>query len=48
VVFGRVIEGYKVFQLIEQMACENERPLPTPTIIGAGIYKIAQAKAPKG
>lgn len=48
VVFGRVIEGFKVFQLIEQMACENERPLPTPTIIGAGIHKIAQAKAPKG
>jgi cyclophilin family peptidyl-prolyl cis-trans isomerase len=42
VIFGRVVEGFRVFKLIEKMDSINEKPHPTVTIGNAGVHKIAQ------
>ena len=38
VVFGRVIEGFRLFNLIEKLDQENESPQPMVSIEEAGIY----------
>jgi cyclophilin family peptidyl-prolyl cis-trans isomerase len=40
VIFGRVIEGYRVFKLIEKMDTVNEKPTPGVTIETSGVYKL--------
>ena len=42
VIFGRVVEGYRVFKLIEKMDTVNEKPHPSVTVGSAGVHKIAQ------
>lgn len=40
VVFGRVVEGFRAFRLIEKMELINETPSPTVTIDQSGVYKV--------
>jgi|TARA_B110001450_G_C17530973_1_gene444675 cyclophilin family peptidyl-prolyl cis-trans isomerase len=41
VIFGRVVEGFRVFKLIEKMDTINEKPHPNVSIGNAGVHKIA-------
>jgi cyclophilin family peptidyl-prolyl cis-trans isomerase len=41
VIFGRVVEGFRVFKLIEKMDTINEKPHPSVTVGSAGVHKIA-------
>jgi cyclophilin family peptidyl-prolyl cis-trans isomerase len=47
VVFGRVIDGFRVFKVIEKMDLVNERPNPGVMIEEAGVYKIETLKSKK-
>lgn len=40
VIFGRVIEGFRVFKLIEKSATLNECPHPPVMIESSGIYSL--------
>jgi len=46
VVFGRVIEGFRVFKLINKMHTVNEKP-SNVTIESCGVYQVVKA-LPKG
>jgi hypothetical protein len=35
-----VIEGFRVFKLIEKMDTVNEKPTPSVTVETSGIYKL--------
>lgn len=39
-VFGRVIEGYRVFKLIEKMQTVNEKPSPAVTVESGGVHSV--------
>lgn len=39
VIFGRVVEGFRVFKLIEKMDTVNEKPTPSVTVETAGVHK---------
>jgi len=45
VVFGRVIEGFRVFKMIERMDTVNEKPSPAVTIELAGVYTLEKLKS---
>ena len=45
VVFGRVIEGFRVFKLIEKMGTVNEKPSPSVTVETSGIYRLDMLKS---
>ena len=45
VIFGRVVEGFRVFKLIEKMDTVNEKPSPSVTIESAGIYTLEKLKS---
>lgn len=45
VIFGRVIEGFRVFKLIEKMDTVNEKPSPAVTVETAGIYTLDKLKS---
>uniref|UniRef100_A0A7S3FWT3 Peptidyl-prolyl cis-trans isomerase n=1 Tax=Strombidium rassoulzadegani TaxID=1082188 RepID=A0A7S3FWT3_9SPIT len=42
VIFGRVVEGFRVFKLIEKMHTVNEKPTPNVIIEKAGVYEAAK------
>jgi len=42
VVFGRVIEGFRAFKLIEKTASSNEKPSPAVTVDDCGIFEITK------
>ena len=39
VVFGRVVDGLRVFKMIEKETCLNERPNCVSTITEASVYR---------
>lgn len=46
VIFGRVIEGFRIFKLIEKMDTVNEYPNPPVSIAEAGCYSIEKKALP--
>ena len=44
VVFGRVIEGFRVFKLIEQLDLVNEKPAQSVRIASAGVHELKKPK----
>ena len=44
VVFGRIVEGFRVFKLIEQLELVNERPTHPVKIKSAEIYEVKKPK----
>jgi cyclophilin family peptidyl-prolyl cis-trans isomerase len=47
VVFGRVVDGFRVFKVIEKMDLVNERPNPSVVIQEAGVYEVDSLKSKK-
>ena len=45
VIFGRIIEGFRVFKLIEKMDTVNEKPSPSVTVETSGVYKLEKLKS---
>ncbi len=44
VAFGRVIQGFRAFKLLEKAEIQNQRPLAEVKIIKAGEYSIGPLK----
>lgn len=44
VVFGRVVNGFRVFRQIEKLDTTNEYPIPQVVIQDSGLYKIDDKK----
>jgi cyclophilin family peptidyl-prolyl cis-trans isomerase len=42
VVFGRVIDGFRTFKLIERMDSVNEKPHPPVLIESAGLFVVPE------
>ena len=47
VVFGRVVEGFRVFKLIEQLDLVNEKPTHAVKIASCGEYHLKKPKLGK-
>jgi cyclophilin family peptidyl-prolyl cis-trans isomerase len=46
VVFGRVVEGFRVFKLIEKLDLVNEKPAQPVRVVSAGIHELRKPKLP--
>ena len=44
VVFGRVVQGFRVFRLIEKLETVNEYPSPPVLIEESGVYTVESLK----
>jgi cyclophilin family peptidyl-prolyl cis-trans isomerase len=44
VLFGRIVQGFRVFKLIDKLETINEIPHPPVSIEECGDYKIEQKK----
>ena len=44
VVFGRVVEGFRVFKLIEQLDLVNEKPAHAVKIVSAGVHELKKPR----
>jgi cyclophilin family peptidyl-prolyl cis-trans isomerase len=44
VVFGRVVEGFRVFKLIEKLDLVNEKPAQPVRVVSAGIHQLQKPK----
>ena len=44
VVFGRVVEGFRVFKLIEKLDLVNEKPAQPIRVVSAGIHTLQKPK----
>jgi len=46
VVFGRVVEGFRVFKLIEKLDLVNEKPAQPVRVVSAGVHELRKPKLP--
>lgn len=44
VVFGRVVEGFRVFKLIEKLDLVNEKPVHAVRVVSAGVHSLQKPK----